>query len=229
MTPANDRAAFSIAAFLAQHHYFRGIDPSALGRLGEAATRRRVERGAMLFFEGEPSAGLWVIEAGRVKIFKVNVEGREHILHLLGPGDSFNDVAAVDGGPNPVNAAALSDLIVWVIPSARLQEFLADYPPAALSVAQAVSQRLRGAIQQIEDLALYSVQARMARFLLSQAEDPSLRGPAVTRAAIAAHLATTPETVSRVLRSLEEAGAIRFDRHRIMIVDEELLRGLAYM
>jgi len=65
--------------------------------------------------------------------------------------------------------------------------------------------------------------------LLAQAENPSLSGPGVTRAAIAAHLATTPETISRALAKLQEAGAIRFDRHRIIITNGELLRSMAVL
>ena len=86
---------------------------------------------------------------------------------------------------------------------------------------------MRGLVHRIEDLTLYGVVVRLARFLLQQAEDPALSAPGVTRAAIAAYLATTPETISRALRTLEDSGAIRFDRHRIIIVREDLLRDLA--
>jgi len=229
MPAAPDSAGFSVATHLTRHPYFHNMDDDALAALGAAALKRKFQAGDLIFMEGEPTSGLWIIERGRVKIFKLHVEGREHILHLLGPGDSFNDVSAFDGGPNPANAAALSDVTAWVLPSERLYDILREHPEMALHVIRGMSARLRGAVQQIEDLALYSVQARLSRFLLSRASDPSLQGPGITRAAIAAHLATTPETVSRVLRSLEEAGAIRFDRHRIVIVDEDLLQGLAYV
>lgn len=229
MPPAPDPTGFSIAVQLTRHPYFRKLDTDVLAALSSAALRREFQAGDMIFMEGEPTTGLWIVEQGRVKIFKLHVEGREHILHLLGPGDSFNDVSAFDGGPNPANAAALSDVTAWVLPSERLYDLMREHPDMALHVIRGMSARLRGAVQQIEDLALYSVQARLARFLLSRAGDPSLQGPGITRAAIAAHLATTPESVSRVLRSLEEAGAIRFDRHRIVIVDQDLLEGLAYV
>ncbi len=229
MSAAPDSAGFSVASHLTRHPYFRMMDDDVLAVLDGAALKREFQAGDMIFMEGEPTSGLWIVERGRVKIFKLHVEGREHILHLLGPGDSFNDVSAFDGGPNPANAAALSDVTAWVLPSERLYDILREHPEMALHILRGMSARLRGAVQQIEDLALYSVQARLSRFLLTRASDPSLQGPGITRAAIAAHLATTPETVSRVLRSLEEAGAIRFDRHRIVIVDEDLLQGLAYV
>jgi CRP/FNR family transcriptional regulator len=148
-------------------------------------------------------------------------------LHLLGAGNSFNDIAAFDGGANPAHAAALSETRVWLIPSESISAALAADPALARRVIRLLAARIRGLVHQIEDLALYGAVVRLARFLLKQAEDPALSAPGVTRAAIAAHLATTPETISRALRSLESGGAIRFDRHRIIIVREDLLRELA--
>jgi CRP-like cAMP-binding protein len=79
----------------------------------------------------------------------------------------------------------------------------------------------------MEDLALHSVTARLAHFLLDQIEDTTLKHPSITRALIANHLATTPESISRSLRVLENAGAIRFDRHRIIITQPDILRQQA--
>jgi CRP/FNR family transcriptional regulator len=181
----------------------------------------------MIFGETEASGGLWLIEAGSVKVFKLTPDGREHVLHLLGPGDTFNDIAALDGGHNPANAGAASRVQAWVIPAAVLQATLASDHTLALAVIAGLARRVRHQVYQIEDLALRSVSGRLARFILEQAENPALAAPAVTRALIAAHLATTPESVSRALRVLEQSGAIRFDRHRILITKANLLRDLA--
>jgi CRP/FNR family transcriptional regulator len=207
--------------------YFETLNADQLAWLAGQTVRRPFEAGEMIFLEGEPAAGLWFIEAGRVKIFKLNPEGEEHILHFLGTGNTFNDIAALDGGLNPANASALSEVSAWLVPSAALRDLLVSDGQVALKVVRILAGRVRTLVQQIEDLALYSVTIRLARFLLKQAEDPALSGPGVTRAAIAAHLATKPETVSRALRTLEENNAIRFDRHRILITDENLLRTIA--
>jgi CRP-like cAMP-binding protein len=89
--------------------------------------------------------------------------------------------------------------------------------------------RVRHLVGQVEDLALRPVTARLAHFLLEQVDDPTLTHPAVTRALIANHLATTPESISRSLRVLEKAGTIRFDRHRIIIVNPDILRQQALL
>jgi CRP-like cAMP-binding protein len=216
-----------VARLLRRLPYFARLEPEALNRLAGQALARSFEAGALIFAEAEPSAGLWLIEAGGVKIFKLTPDGREHVMHLLGPGETFNDIAALDGGPNPANAAATGPARAWVISTEALQAALAAYPALAVAVVQYLAVRVRRLVTQIEDLALRSVTARLARFILEQAQNPALSGPGVTRALIATHLATTPESVSRSLRALEQAGAIRFDRHRIIIERADLLRELA--
>ena len=210
--------------------YFAGTGEDELAHIIEQSKLQRFSAGEMIFFEGEPAAGLWVVEEGHVKIFKLNLDGGEHILHLRGPGKTFNDIGALDGGNNPANAAALSaEVRVWLIPSDAITYILTHNAQVALNVIRLLAVRVRTLVGQIEDLALYSVMVRLARFLLKQAEDPSLSGPGVTRTAIAAHINTTPQTISNVLRSLEEAGAIQFDRHRLLIVNEKILRSIAML
>jgi CRP/FNR family transcriptional regulator len=216
-----------LSQYLLALPYFENADSSTVAALERQAVYRAFSADQIIFNEGEPAAGMWLLEQGRVKIFKLNPEGEEHILHFVGEGNTFNDIAAFDSGNNPANAAALTDISLWLIPTAVLHHVLATNPQLALRVIRLLAGRVRGLVHQIEDLALYSVSIRLARFLLKQAEDPALSGPGVTRAAIAAHLATTPESVSRSLKTLEETGAIRFDRHRIIIEREDLLRTIA--
>jgi len=210
--------------------YFAGVDEENLTHITHNSTLRVFNTGEMIFLEGEPAAGLWIVETGHVKIFKLNPDGGEHILHLRGPGKTFNDVAALDGGDNPANAAALSaETHVWLIPTPIITHVLTRNAQVALNVIHFLAGRVRSLVGQIENLALYSVIVRLSRFLLKQAEDVSLNGPGITRTAIAAHLNTTPQTISVLLRDLEAAGAIEFDRHQIQIVREDILRSIAML
>ena len=209
--------------------YFEDLSDIDLKMLAQAKITRTFHAGETLFLEGLPAAGLWIIEAGRIKITKLNTEGAEYILHILGVGDTFNDIAAFDNGYNPANAIALSDCKVSIVPSATITTLIETNSTFALKVVRVLAQRVRFLVGQIESLALYSVIVRLARFLLEQADNPSLSGPGVTRTAIAAHLATTPQTISVALRELETAQAIEFDRHRIIITDEHKLRTIAML
>lgn len=219
----------AVAGLLQTLPYFRVLDDPALKRLSALAMLRTAEGGETLFLEGEPAAGLWMIQQGRAKIYKLNPDGVELVLRIFGDGNTFNDIPALDGGPNAVNAAALSFLTAWVIPAEPLQALLQSDHRVALAVVQALAGRVRGLVRTVEDLSMYSVNVRLARFLIQQLEDPSLSGPGVTRTTIAAHLATTPQTISVSLRELEATGAIEFDRHRIVILDEPLLRSIALL
>lgn len=209
--------------------YFRALDEATLAQLAARTALRTVEAGDVLFLEGEAAAGMWIIMRGRVKIYKLNASGMELVLRIMGEGDTFNDISALDGGTNPANAAALSPLTACVLPAEPLQALSRSNHQVALAVVQGLAGRVRGLIRTVEDLSMYSVNARLARFLIQQGYEPSLSGPGVTRTTIAAHLATTPQTISVVLRELEAAGAIEFDRHRIVIVNEALLRSIAQL
>lgn len=218
---------FSVYTLLQQMSYFAQVAEPALNKLAQQAVHRTFLANEMIFLEGEPSAGLWIVENGRVKAYKLSPEGQEYILHFLGPGDTFNDIAALDGAPNPVSAMAVTDVSAWVISTSVFSEALRADHEMALAVIQGLTARIRVVAGRMEDLALHSVTARLAHFLLDQIEDPTLKHPSITRALIANHLATTPESISRSLRVLENTGAIRFDRHRIIIVQPDILRQQA--
>lgn len=220
----------SIKNYLGSIRYFEGLSDRDLSYVASNSVLHTYDANKIIFLEGELAQGLWIVEKGRVKIYKLNPDGGEHILHLRGPGNTFNDIAALDGGNNPANATALSsEVSVWLIPSDVITHVLTTNPQVALNVIRLMARRVRSLVGQIEDLALYSVVVRLARFLLKQTENPNLSGPGITRTAIAAHLNTTPQTISVALRELEAAEAIEFDRHRIVILSEDTLRSIALL
>lgn len=212
---------------LRQMPLFADAAEASLAAMARHAVLRRFTPGETIYMEGDPSAGLWIMVSGRVKIYKLSADGAEYVLRIFGPGDTFNDLAALDGAPNAAGASTITSVSAWVIPGEDFAAALAADHALALAVIQGLVGRQRRLIAQVEDLALRPVTARLARFLLTQVGDPALSHPAVTRALIATHLATTSESISRSLRSLESAGAIRFDRHRILIVKPDILRELA--
>jgi CRP/FNR family transcriptional regulator len=217
-----------LLAILAQIPYLAVLPEDVRQQISQKVLRFEYPQGGILFFEGEVSKGLWIVEEGTVKISKLNAEGAEYILHLVSGGGSFNDIAALDGSSYPATAAALSSVKCWVIPHRTIQNILQQHPLAAQAAIRMLTARVRSLVEELESLALYSVTARLARYLLKQAENP-IPEVGITRAAIAAHLATTPESISRSLRSLEQAGAICFNRHQIEITRPDILRALAFL
>ena len=218
---------FSLPSRLRQIPLFTNAAEAQIDMLTRHAVTRRFAPGETLFIEGDSSAGLWILENGRVKAYKLSPDGGEYVLRIYGPGETFNDLAALDGASNAVSVAAITSVTAWVIPTPDFAAALAADHALALAVIQGLVGRQRRLMLQVEDLALRSVTARLARFLLTQLADPALAHPAVTRALIAGYLATTSESISRSLRVLESAEAIRFDRHRIVITDPNILREMA--
>jgi len=105
---------------LSQISYFADLPPAALARVAAAAHQRQYQAGAMIFNEGERCAGFYVVADGLVRIYRVGQEARLHTLSLLRPMSTFNEVSAVDGGPNPFYATAVTDVTVVVIHRERL-------------------------------------------------------------------------------------------------------------
>jgi len=217
-----------LLTFIRQIPYLAVLSEDVQQQISQQMRRLEYLQGTVIFLEGETSEGLWIVENGTIKISKLNAEGTEYILHLIAEGNTFNDIAALDGSAYPATASALSDAICWTIPYSTIQNILEQYPSAAQVAIKMLTTRVRSLVEELEALALYTVTARLARYLLKQAEGASSEG-GVTRAAIAAHLATTPESISRSLRSLEQSGAIRFNRHEIEIVRIDILRALAFL
>ncbi|MCU0475889.1 MAG: Crp/Fnr family transcriptional regulator [Anaerolineae bacterium] len=210
--------------------YLAGLPDSDVETLVQNSRLYRFGVGEAIFWEGDTSRGLWIIEQGTAKIYKTRPDGGEYILHLLGAGDTFNDIGALGDCPTPANAAALSpDLMVWLIPQHILQAALVQNPLVALNAIRVLTRRVRQLVNQMEDLAVHSVGVRLARFVLRHSQSDAPQPTGITRTAMAAHLNTTPQTISVLLREFEAAGAITFDRQHIHLRDVEVLRRLALM
>ena len=210
--------------------YFAGLPDEMLAALAAVAVEQRYARGQIIFLEGEPCAGLQVIAEGDVKIFKLSPLGREQILHRLGPGDTFNDVAVLDGGGNPASSAALTDAILCTIARADIQRLAHAHPALAWALIESIARRARHLVAMVEDLALRSVKERLARLLLTEAaRTPAAgeidRSQMVTQAEMAARLGTVREMIGRGLRDLADDGIISLDRHRIVITDPRAAGG----
>jgi len=206
--------------------YFRPLDEATLTSIAAVTVRRLFQPDEVIFLEGEPCAGLFAVHSGHVKIYKVSPEGREQILTIIGPRDSFNDVAVFDGGPNPANAQAMDATEVCVIERPALVNLFDRYPKLAQAVVAVLAARCRMLVGMVEDLSLRSVTGRLAKLLLDQAAQGQDAVP-LTRQQMAARLGTIREMVSRALRELEDEGLVSRDGRQIVIADRAALERRA--
>ena len=215
------------ATFLNSASYFLGLGTADLESVRGRIFEKAVKRGEIILLEGETSDVLYFVVSGAVKEFKTSPEGKEQILTILRPGDSFNDIAVFDEGPSGMSVEALGPVVVYGIGRRDLMAILQEYPQAALNATRALAGRARHLVSLVEDLSFKQVIARVAKILLEYVGDGAASGTRLSQQQMAAMAGTVREVVGRSLKSLEESEAIRLDRHRIVIVDKEALKNLA--
>jgi len=208
--------------------YFSKLDGSALNVLARSAIRRTYDAGQVVLIEGEPSTGLYMVESGWLKAIKIGLDGREQVLQMLKAGEVFNAISVFTDAPNQASVAALEPSVIWLIPREVLLELMDAHPQLAHQVVKDLAGRVMHLVRMVEDLSLRSVEARLARLLLEQAQGGSVqRQRWATQAEMASRLGTVPDMINRALRKLSEGGLIHVERHRIQILDQEGLKAVA--
>jgi CRP-like cAMP-binding protein len=207
--------------------YFSGLSDSVLVPIAKYVFEKKAERGEILFFEEEPADVLYFVVAGVVKVFKTSADGKEQIFSIIRPGDSFNDVPVISGGKNLTSAGAMSAVTLNGIKKKDLETIINEYPQVALNIISVLSRRIKELMMLVEDFSFRRVSSRVAKILLEYTGKESDERPRLTQQEIAAMIGTAREMVGRSLKGLEEDGAIRIERNRIFIADQQVLRELA--
>jgi CRP/FNR family transcriptional regulator len=210
--------------------YFAGLDPNALERIEHAAHRHEYPAGQTIFTEGGECAGFHVVMDGLVRIYRVSSEGRMHTLSLLRPYSTFNEVSAVDGGPNPYYAVAVTAAQVLVISHPKLLRMMAAEPSMMSNYVQSLARVNREYIERLEDMTFRTIPSRLAKLFLhesSYADQIAETPTALTQEEIAAILGTTREVVGRALRGLLNADLLVKKGRHVYIADRDGLEYLA--
>ena len=219
-----------------QSAFFADLAADDLAALGGAMFQRTYPAGQIVLLEGAASSVLYVVQAGRLKLYKTSSKGREQVLRLLRPGDMFNEVAVFDEGPNPASAQAIEDCTLYLLRRRDLVRFVAERPGIALAITRTFARRLREALALVEDLAFRDVTSRLAKILL-ESHDGSApltirnngAAPRLTQELLAAMAGSRREVVGRALKALSQEGAVKLERGRIHVRDRAALERLAWM
>jgi CRP/FNR family transcriptional regulator len=210
--------------------YFAELDPATLQTVAQAAIRREYETGQVVFLEGEPCAGLCVVQDGWLKVVKLSPDGREQVLRIVSAGETFNEVSVFTTAPNPATVVALEPSTVWIIQRQVMLQLLDQHPGMARRILQNLAEHVLYLVSLIEDLSLRTVEARLARHLLERASAGKLRRHRwATQAEMAARLGTVLEVLNRALQGLVTEGLIEVERHQIRIVDRGGLKARAML
>lgn len=214
---------------LAQVEHFRGLPPEKIRAIISSGRIRKVQPEQVIFLESESSAGLYVLLSGRVQICKLSPQGQLSIVAIFEPVIMFNEVAALDGGPNAATAIALEESVLWHITPAALEEMLLQHPPIAMGMLRVLANRNRRLVSLFEDLSFRPVLARSAKLLLElsqQGRQPISRRHHPNHR-MASQIATVREAFSRSLSVFKDAGAIDSDKSNIYILNPDYLQAIA--
>ncbi len=214
-------------ALLGRHPYFAALPPNILRAVRTRVLTRSYEKGTLIYSEGDPSHGLYLVASGSVRIFKSSEEGKEQDLHHIIAGESFSDAAAFDGEPTIANAQPMERSVILLVPRDALRELMMQYPEIGLSVSRVLASRVRALSTLAGELALRHVVSRVCGVIARQpAVDSMITLPA--RHDVAAMVGTVREVATRALQHLQRLGVIQLEpRGRVRILDRRLLDQLA--
>ena len=227
-TPQNTLSELTV--FLAQTMLFSGLPESQLVKLATIAIARSYDKDESLFQQGDPGAGFFVVQLGRIKVFKLSKEGREQILHIFGEFNHFAEVPALDGNPYPASAAAIEPSTVLFFPRQAFLHLLEQQPDIAINLLKSLARHLRRFSNLVDNLTLREVPARLAHYLLQLSQQANAAKTVtldVSKGQLAASLGTIPETLSRVLAKLKRQGLVNVQGMNIQLLDIDRLRELA--
>lgn len=225
--PAKNRLAILRKAAL-----FAELAENELASIADRVISRQFSAGEMIFSEGDSCPGLWVIESGKVRIFKTSASGREQVLAVEGPGSSVAELPVFDGGNYPASASAVGDATLLFVSREDFRLLCLKQPEVALKVLRVVGRRLRGLVAIIEELSFSTVRRRLVSFLLRLARQAqrSPRGVSVTLPAsqqeLASQIGTVRELVSRGLSRLQAEGILEIEGRQIVIRDLKALEKI---
>ena len=213
---------------------FAELENAALEQLAARCVRKPVPEGTVLFTTGEQCRGLYMVESGRVRIYRTDPAGREQVLHIEGAGRTVAELPMFDGGTYPASAVTIEDCQLVFLPVGAFEQLYRSQPDIAQAIIRALGRRLRHLVHLTETLAFRDVAARLAMLLVGYAQRSGVRTPAGveielrrTQEELAHEIGTARESVSRAIKQLRRRKLIEpLGRHRWLIPDVQRLRAL---
>ncbi len=225
--------AAAIANTLRSCQLFAGLPPADLAAVSDISIVKTLEKGDYLFREGDAPQGFYVVQRGAINVHRVTSAGKEQVIHIFRPGESFAEATLAINSGYPADARALEPSQVLLVQKAGFLALLRRQPELALRMLASMSAHLRVLVAQLEDLTLKDVETRLANWLIKRCPDPSSREPVrlelnTTKRVLAAELGTVSETFSRTLAKFREQELLAVEGKTVTVLSptrlQELLR-----
>jgi len=221
----------NLLAAVRGHHLFAGLSPAQMQRLLTSSFVEDYESGHLLFDRGQPAQYFFIVIEGQVNLVLYSKAGEEKIVDILGPGNSFAEaVMFMEAKGYPVSAVAAAHSTVARFPSREYIAILRESPETCLRMLGHLSQRLHMRIREIEYLTLESATHRLVRLIEGRlpldADGPAEITLPESRQELASRLSMKPETLSRILRQLSDAGALVVHGRVLQVPDRNRLLAI---
>jgi CRP-like cAMP-binding protein len=213
--------------FLLSTFLFNSFTEREIALLSPSLSLKKVGRGEQIFSEGLEAAAFFAVISGKVKVYKLSPDGKEHTLHIHGAGDLVAEAAIFDSMAYPASCSAMEDSALVRISRDGFIKLLKGHPELSLKMMSSYSKRLRQFVSKIEELSMRDIRSRLAGYLIMNSKTE--KGVAVCRLKyskkeLASLLGTIPETLSRALSFLKQQGLITEKDKSIFIPDLGKLR-----
>lgn len=219
-----------ITAALSKSALFSDVSREHRDRICAASSYINIEKNEMLFMEDDPADAMFLIDKGRVRIFKTSLQGKEHVLHFAEEGESFAEAALFGFMGYPANAQASRKSSIVRIPKDVFLKILNEDEEFRNSVFTSMALWLRRFADIIQSLTFKDVESRVISYIISQCshekgdcENGTTIDLGIEKSQLASYLGTIPETLSRALRRLQDSGMIIVNKSQITITDAEAL------
>ena len=201
------------------------LSDEQLERVQRHASRLHLQEGQLLFSQGDPARHFYLVLSGRLRLFRLSVDGAEKVIEIIGPGETFAEALMfLAQARYPVCASALEPVDLISLDTHDFAQMLQESVATCFLIMGALSQRLHGLVQEIENLTLHSASSRFACYLLSHLPPHKLAVELdLRKGIIASRLSIKPETLSRIEKELSTRGIIAVRGNRIHVLN---LKGL---
>jgi CRP/FNR family transcriptional regulator, cyclic AMP receptor protein len=212
---------------------FRGLPQKTIDRVASLATRRIYEEGAIIFMRGDPGDSLCGVVTGRVRISASRAGGKEVFLNIMEPGDAFGEIALLDGSPRTATATAMSRTELTILQREVFLNLMRTEAQLAEHLIQLLCKRVRWTAELMEDSALLSVPAKLAKRLLSLASVHGRTSPegarlAISQEELAQFLGLSRQIVNQHLQAWRGKGWISLGRGSITLVNARALQTVTH-
>lgn len=219
-------------SFLKKSILFSGISDSEIDLIDRIGQYHKAARGQFVFMQDDPAERFYIVMSGKVKIFKTSPEGKEQVLLLPAPGESFGEAALFAGKKYPASAEVIESAELLSFSRQAFLDLIKTHPTLAVNMVARLSMLLHHLTQIIQRLSLEDVTTRLAGYILAQLPDePTGQQDKVIlsekKMILASLLGTIPETLSRSLARLAQLGIITVEGSEITVHDLQKLTQAA--